>query len=123
MDRLNKVIAQVGDQPVLRVDKAEILVKQAKDQDKEALKRDLAGLSAGIDQWTIPQKIEFWGGMARIYLNLNMIDEARQYLISFSRESTERIAASLGIILACLGSRRRRGHERRAGKDPANREG
>ncbi len=81
MNVWNKVVEQLGDQPALRVDKAEILVKQSKDkQDKEPLKRDLAGLAAGIDKWTVPQKIEFWSGMARIYLNLNMLDEARQYL-------------------------------------------
>ncbi len=81
MDRLSKVVAEFGDLPALRVDKADILIQQNKDQqDKEPLKHALATLLTGIDQWTVPQKVELWGGMAGRYLNLNMIDEARQYL-------------------------------------------
>ncbi len=81
MEGLKKVVAQFGDQPSLRLDKADILIQQNKDQnDKEPLKRELANLLIGIDQWTVPQKVELWRGMAQRDLSLNMIDEARQYL-------------------------------------------
>ena len=39
-----------------------------------------ANLFAGIEGWTDQQKIELWGNMASRYLNLNMNQEARQYL-------------------------------------------
>ncbi len=78
---LKKVVAEFGDQSALRIDKADILIQLNKDQqDKEPLKRELANLFAGMDQWTKPQKIELWSNMANRYLNLNMLDEARQYL-------------------------------------------
>lgn len=102
MDRWNKVSTQFGDVPALRVDKAEILVKQSKDGDKEALKRDLAALSAGIDQWKTPQKIEFWSGMARIFLNLNMIDEARQYLAQSAENQPNELPLRLALFSLAL---------------------
>lgn len=81
MDRLNKVVAKFGDEPSLRIEKADILIQLNKDQeDKEPLKRDLAGLMAGIDKWTDAQKVELWRNMAGRYLSLNMPDEARQSL-------------------------------------------
>ena len=81
MERWKKVEAEFGDQPGLRLDKADILIQQSKDQqDKEALKHELASLMTGIDSWTPQQKIELWSGMAGRYLNLGMTEEARQYL-------------------------------------------
>ena len=78
---LDKVVAQFGDSPGLRLDKADILIMQSKDQqDKEPLKHALANLLTGIDTWTPQQKVELWGGMAGRYLNLGMPEEARQYL-------------------------------------------
>jgi tetratricopeptide (TPR) repeat protein len=69
------------DQPGLRLDKADILVALGKDkQDKQQLKQELETLTTGIDNWATPQKVELWKGMARLYLNLGMPDEARQYL-------------------------------------------
>jgi tetratricopeptide (TPR) repeat protein len=81
MERWKKVSQQFGDQPGLRLDKADILIQQYKDQqDKEPLKHELASLTTGIDSWTPQQKIELWSGMAGRYLNMGMMDEARQYL-------------------------------------------
>ena len=69
MKNLEKVVAQFGDLPALRLDKADILIQQNKDQqDKEPLKHELATLLTGIDQWTVPQKTEIWSGMAGRYL-------------------------------------------------------
>ncbi len=76
-----KMTAQFGDLPELRVDKATILLQLNKDkQDKGPLKQELAGLLAGIDKWTAAQKVELWRGMTSKYLALGMADEARQCL-------------------------------------------
>ena len=76
-----KVVDQFGDQPSLRLDKADILMALHRGLDKrDLLKPELASLLAGIDDWTTAQKNELWSGMAGRYLNLGMPDEARQYL-------------------------------------------
>ncbi|HVT26803.1 MAG TPA: tetratricopeptide repeat protein [Lacipirellulaceae bacterium] len=81
LEYLQKLIEQLGDQPSLRLDKADILVSLNKDkEDKQQLKQQLAELVTGIDKWTDQQKVELWRGMARCYINLNMMDEARQFL-------------------------------------------
>jgi uncharacterized protein HemY len=77
----NVVVKQFGDQPILRLEKAENLIALYKDkEDKQPLKQELAQLLSGIDGWTTQQKVDLWGGMARAYLSLNMIDEGRQYM-------------------------------------------
>jgi tetratricopeptide (TPR) repeat protein len=81
LEYLQRVTKQFGDQPSLRLDKADILIALSKDkQDKEQLKQALAELLTGIDNWTDQQKVDLWTGMARDYINLSMLDEARQYL-------------------------------------------
>jgi cellulose synthase operon protein C len=81
MEVLNRTIEQLGDLPVLRLAKADILIQLNKDQsDREQLKRELASLATAVDQWTVQQKAELWSGLAGRYLNLNMPEEARQYL-------------------------------------------
>lgn len=81
MNVWEKMTAQFGDLPELRLDKATILVQLNKDQqDKGPLKQELASLLAGIDKWTPAQKVELWRGMTSKYLGLGMADEARQCL-------------------------------------------
>ncbi|MCC7474966.1 MAG: hypothetical protein IT425_06190 [Pirellulales bacterium] len=78
---LEKAVAQFGDLPPLRLDRADILIQQAKDkEDKEPLKQQLATLLTDLDAWTPAQKSELWGGMLGRYLSLNMREEARQCL-------------------------------------------
>ncbi len=81
LEYLERVVNQFGDQPKLRLDKAEILIALNKDkQDKEQLKQALADLLTGVDKWTDQQKVDLWTGIARDYISLNMLDEARQCL-------------------------------------------
>ncbi len=76
-----RTVDKRGDQPALRLDKADIIIALHADKpNKEELKSELAGLFAGIDGWTPAQKSELWGGMTGRYLNLGMTEEARQYL-------------------------------------------
>jgi tetratricopeptide (TPR) repeat protein len=63
-------------QPMLRLDKADILIAMKKDD----LATQLASLTEGMNDWQPVQKAEFWVGMAQKYLGLGMMDEARQYL-------------------------------------------
>ncbi len=81
MNVWEKMSAQFGDLPELRLDKATILLQLNKDkQDKGPLKQELASLLAGIEKWTPAQKVELWRGMTSKYLGLGMADEARQCL-------------------------------------------
>jgi tetratricopeptide (TPR) repeat protein len=81
LELYQKTVAEIGDSPALRLEKADILIS-LKDgtQNKEELKSELATLFAGTDQWTNDQKTELWTGMAGRYLNLGLNSEARQYL-------------------------------------------
>jgi tetratricopeptide (TPR) repeat protein len=76
-----RTVAKFGDLPALRLDKADCLIAlHAKEPNKDELKSELAALATGIDNWTDAQKAELWGGMAGRFLNLQMNDEARQFL-------------------------------------------
>lgn len=80
-ETMAKQFTDPKDQAKLRIDKADILIAMtADDQKKDELKAELAGLMSGIDDWSVPQKVELWRSMAARYLNLGMNDEARQYL-------------------------------------------
>ena len=70
------VAKKFEDQPGLRIDKADLLIAI----NDEQMKPELASLLTGIDNWTVDQKVELWAGMAQRYLNLGMIDEAKQHL-------------------------------------------
>ena len=76
--RWQKAVNDFGDVAALRLDKADILIALHKD-DLAKLRAELAGLVEGVDSWKADQKVELWSNMAARYLNLNMIDEARQY--------------------------------------------
>jgi tetratricopeptide (TPR) repeat protein len=81
LNLLDTVVKQFEDQPALRLDRADILIAtKGADANKDELKRDLAELFAGIDDWTPAQKSALWSGMAGRYLQLGLTDEARQYL-------------------------------------------
>ncbi|HMC10007.1 MAG TPA: tetratricopeptide repeat protein, partial [Pirellulaceae bacterium] len=98
-----KVVDQFGDQAALRLDKADILIALSKDKaDKQQLKQDLAGLATGIDSWKTPQKVELWNGMARLYISLNMIDEARQYLNLVADNQPQELPVRLGLFSMAL---------------------
>ena len=103
MEVLKRVETEFGDQPALRLDKADILIQMNKDQqDKEPLKRELANLFAGIDQWTTAQKIELWGGMAGRYLSLNMPEEGRQYLTLAADNQPNELPLRLALFSLAL---------------------
>ncbi len=105
MEYLQKLVDQFGDQPSLRLDKADILITLNKDkQDKEPLKRELASLMSGIDSWTVPKKVELWSGMGGRYLNLGMIDEARQYLTLAADNQPNELPLRLGLFSLALES-------------------
>ncbi len=76
-----RVVDEFGDQPLLRLDKAGILIAMHADQqNKDELKAELASLTTGTDDWSTDQKVALWGGLAQRYLNLGMMEEGRQYL-------------------------------------------
>jgi tetratricopeptide (TPR) repeat protein len=76
--RWQQVVDKFGDQPLLRIDKADILIALHKDNPSN-LRAELASLTQGIDSWTAPQKVELWNNIAARYMGLNMVDEARQF--------------------------------------------
>lgn len=103
MEILSRTVEQFGDQPALRLDKADILIQMnSGKEDKEPLKRELANLFAGIDTWTDQQKIELWGGMAARYLNLNMNQEARQYLALAADKQPNELQLRLALFTLAL---------------------
>ena len=100
-----KVVDEFGDQAGLRLDKADIIIALSKDkQDKQQLKQDLASLATGIDNWKTPQKVELWNGIARAYINLNMIEEARQYLNLVADNQPQELPVRLALFSMALES-------------------
>jgi tetratricopeptide (TPR) repeat protein len=103
MEVLNRTVNEFGDLPSLRLDKADILIQLNKnEEDKEPLKRELANLFAGIDQWTEPQQVELWHGMAGRYLGLNMTTEARQYLSQAAEKQPNELPLRLALFSLAL---------------------
>jgi tetratricopeptide (TPR) repeat protein len=81
MNVLETVVKEFGDQPALRLDKADILITLNKDkQDKQPLKQQLAELATNIDTWSAQQKSDLYKGLSDRCMALNMLEEARQYL-------------------------------------------
>ncbi|MCI0334322.1 MAG: tetratricopeptide repeat protein [Planctomycetes bacterium] len=98
-----RTVDQIGDQPALRLDKADILIALHADKpNKEELKSELAGLFAGIDGWTAAQKTELWGGMAGRYLNLGMTEEGRQYLTLAADNQPHNLPSRLMLFALAL---------------------
>ncbi len=98
-----KVVDQFGDQPVLRLDKADLLINLYKDkQDKQPLKEELASLLTGIDKWTSQQKTELWSNMAGRFINLAMIDEARQCLNLAAENQPNELTLRLALFALAL---------------------
>jgi tetratricopeptide (TPR) repeat protein len=76
--RWQQLVNKFGDQPSLRIDKADILIALHKENPSQ-LRAELAGLTEGVDSWTAAQKVDLWSNMAARYLTLSMTDEARQF--------------------------------------------
>ncbi len=103
LELLQKTVAEQGDVPALRLDKADILIaKNQGNTDREELKADLAELFAGIDAWTPEQKTELWTGMANRYLNLGMNTEARQYLTLAANAQSHQLPLPLAMFSLAL---------------------
>jgi tetratricopeptide (TPR) repeat protein len=100
---LESTVAEFGDLPALRIDKADILIQLNKDQqDKEPLKHALADLFTGIDKWTTAQKVDLWSGMGAKYLGLGMMDEARQYLTLSAENQPNELPLRLALFSLAL---------------------
>ncbi|MEX0612829.1 MAG: tetratricopeptide repeat protein, partial [Pirellulales bacterium] len=98
-----KVVDEFGDQPPLRLDKADILIVQSADQaNKEELRAELASLVTGIDDWSVAQNVELWSGMAGRYLNLGMTEEARQYLTLAAEHQPNELPLRLSLFALAL---------------------
>jgi cellulose synthase operon protein C len=98
-----KVVAEFGDQPVLRLDKADILIAMNADQqNKEDLRGELASLTTATDDWTVTQKVELWSGMAARYLSLGMSEEARQYLTMAAENKPNDLPLRLSVFALAL---------------------
>jgi len=103
LQRWQKVFEQFGDSPVLRLDKADILIAlNNSPEKKEQLKPELAELLTGIDDWTTAQKTELWGGMTGRYLNLGMPEEARQYLAMTAENQPNELPLRLSLFALAL---------------------
>ncbi len=68
----DRLISEFGDSPVLRVDKAGLLIA-INDVD---LPQQLAALTEGIDDWSTNDKIQLWNALAGKYYQIGMRDEA-----------------------------------------------
>ena len=102
MEFLGKVQAQFGDVAAVRIDKADILIALSKGEDKEKLKTELASLLVGVDSWPVAQKNELWGGMAGRYLNLGMVEEARQCLTLAADNQPNELPLRLALFSLAL---------------------
>jgi tetratricopeptide (TPR) repeat protein len=76
LNLVDRAIAQFGDQPALRFDKADILISQR----GEKLPQQLTALAEGIDDWTDEQKLVLWSGLSAKYLTVGMSDDAKECL-------------------------------------------
>lgn len=94
----NKVVAEFGDKALLRLDKADILIAM-KNEDR---KPQLASLLAGVDSWSVPEKVLLWSGMAQRYLSLGMTDEARQYLALAADNQPDELQPRLALFTLAL---------------------
>ena len=95
---------------------------EQRQQDKEQLKRELASLASSASTNGPSNRRSTCGAeLAGRYLNLNMPEEARQYLTLGGRQSAQRIAAAAGVVLVGAGCRRRRRHAGSTREDSANR--
>jgi tetratricopeptide (TPR) repeat protein len=66
------VISKFGDTPVLRIDKADLLIAINDDE----LPQQLAALTEGIDDWSTQNKIQLWYAMASKYFQIGMREDA-----------------------------------------------
>ncbi len=69
---LDKVVEDLGDMPILRLEKADLLSMI----NDENLTDQLFALTEGIDDWETPQKVQLWKGLAEKFARLRD-EEAR----------------------------------------------
>ena len=98
MERWEQVFREFGDSAALRIDKAKILAATKGDD----LKAQLANLLVGIDNWAVRDKVALWGGLASLYLNLGMMDEARQYLSLAAEHQPDELPPRLSLFTLAL---------------------
>ena len=87
-----------GDSAEMRLIKAEILAAL----NSEQLKPELVSLLGGIDSWKPDQKVRLWAGMSRLFLNLGMMDEAKQCLTLVADERPNELPTRLGLFQLAL---------------------
>jgi tetratricopeptide (TPR) repeat protein len=69
---LDKVVEDLGDMPILRLERADLLSMI----NDENLTDQLFALTEGLDKWDTPQKVQLWKGMAEKFARLRN-EEAR----------------------------------------------
>ena len=74
MQLLDRVESQFGDQPQLRLDRADLILSS--DVELEDKKSRITSLTEGISDWTDDQKAELLDGLAPRYLALGMREQA-----------------------------------------------
>lgn len=87
-----------GDSAEMRIAKADLLVALAGDQ----LKLELTSLLAGIDGWKPEQKVMLWRGIAQRFLNLGMMDEAKQALTLVADQLPNELPTRVGLFTLAL---------------------
>lgn len=70
---LDRAERRFGDQPALRLDRADIYLAMRGEQ----LRERLTSLTEGVDDWTDSQKTQLWQDLARRFLVVGMTDEGR----------------------------------------------
>jgi len=72
MQMLDRTIKQFGDQPMLRLDRADFYLSM----NKETLVEDLMSLTEGMDDWDNSKKVQVWEGVATRLTRAGKKDEA-----------------------------------------------
>lgn len=73
---LDRVVERFGDMPILRLERADLLSVI----NDEGLTDQLFALTEGIDDWTVPQKVQLWKGLANKFGRLRKEEERAECL-------------------------------------------
>ena len=95
---VDKSISQYGDQPALRLDKADMLIALR----GEDLPQKLSQLSEGIDGWTDDQKLTLWNGLASKYLAVGMSKEAKECLLNVANLQPDNLPTRRMLFMLAL---------------------
>ncbi len=96
---LDTVVKDLGDMPILRLERADLLAMI----NDENLSEQLFALTQGIDDWETPQKVQLWKGLAEKFARLNNTEaraECLRKVTELAPEDLPTLIDSFNVSLA-----------------------